>query len=196
MLIQTATIARKLQRLLRLQSLPDSVLAAETVPVILVEDVSAPLSDEDRGCHGAQSAGAVAAENPILALVRVGAPATYDLTVSEIWVQTDTTQIITISTPTDGIAGLTASPNTQFTDQELPGRPTSQLGSDTQIGIPAGRVWWNARVLANEPKRIPVDVRIGTVGIQDDLTSIMVAGVTVNTRIAVAFTWTESSPQG
>jgi len=195
-LIQDPTPVRKLQRGLRLTGLPDGVLAPEIVGVILLEDFSAPLSDVERGCRGSASAGAVAAENPLVALVRVGAPATYDLVVTEIFFTSETTQVVFVRVPTAGIVGLAVSGNSSFTDFELPGRPTSQLGTDTQVGVPAGRNLWEGRVIANTQVSLKTEIRIGTIGQGSNLTSLMIAGVTVNTILRGGFKWTESSPQG
>jgi len=195
-LIQNPSIARKLQRFLRLVDFPDSVLAPETVSVILVEDLSAPLSDIDRGCMGGSSVGPVAAENPIIVLVRVGAPAPYDLTVHEVHFSTPDTQIVSLSVPTAGVTGLAVSSLTSFTDFELPGRPTSQLGLDTQVAIPANRNLFSVFALANTLYRIPLDIRIGTIGQASELTSLMISGLTVNTTLRGGFKWTESAPLG
>ncbi len=195
-LIQNPGPTRKLQRALRLTELPDAVLAPELVGVILVEDLSAPLTDIERGCHGAVNRAAVAAENSIIVLVRVGAPAEYDLKVTEIFFTTDTTQLIFIRVPTVAVVGLSVAPNTTFTDQNLPGRPTSQLASDTQVAIPAGRNIWIGRVLANTPVRIKTDIRIGTIGRGEDLTSIMIAANAQNNELTGGFVWTEAQPEG
>jgi len=195
-IIQSPSIGRKLQRLLRLTSLPDSILAPETVPVILVEDVSAPLDDIERGCMGVGSNGAVAAENGIVVLTRVGAPATYDLRVTEFWVSSPTTQNLILGVPTAGVVGLTASGNTSFTNGEIAGRPTSQLGFDTQVAVPAHRVLWEGQVLADTTFRMKIDHRIGTIGIGSDLTSLMIAAATQNTLMRAGFKWTEALPQG
>jgi len=196
MLIQTPRLSRKLQRALRLTSLPDSVLAPETVSVIVVEDLSAPLSDEDRGCMGSVAPGATAAEFPLALLVRVGAPAQYDLVVTAVNITTLQTQSVAIVIPTVAVVGLSASTNKSFTDLGIPGLPSSQVASDTQAAIPANRVIWQALMQADEPIRVPLKVRIGTIGDGNNLTSIMVNGQTVNTQIIVSWEWTESAPQG
>jgi len=195
-LIQNPTIGRKLQRSLRLTALPDSILAPEIVGVILVEDQSAPLVEEERGCMGTTELAAVALENPIILLVRVGAPAPYDLTVKAAHFSTTTDQILQLSVPTVAVVGLTVAGDTQFTDMELPGRPASQLGRDTQVGVPTRRTIWQGFCLANTPYRIPLALRIGTIGKGSNLTSLMIAGITVNTTLRGGFEWTESVPQG
>jgi len=195
-LIQNPSIGRKLMRALRLTSLPDSVLAPETVPVILVEDLSAPLSDVERGCMGADDESAFAAQNSIGVLVRVGAPASYDLTVTAVHFSSPTAQAVRLIVPTAGVVGLTVSAQTSFTDFNIAGRPTSQMGRDTQIGVPAGRILGQYLILADTHYRIPVNIRIGTIGQGDDLTSLMIAALTVNTDLTFGFEWTESLPLG
>ncbi len=195
-LIQNPSIGRKLQQRLRLTNLPDSVLAPETVAVILVEDASAPLSDIERGCLGSSAAGAVAAENPIVALVRVGTPAVYNLTITKLWFNSTTDQLIRIIQPASDITGLTVSGNTSFSDFELPGRPTSFLGFDTRVGAPSGRILWDFEVLARTTYMIESRIRLGTFGIGPQLTSLVIAGNTVNTVLRGGFEWTESDPLG
>jgi len=195
-LIQTPGPGRKLQRGLRLTSLPDSVLAPEMVGVIIVEDFSAPLTDIERGCHGAVNRSAVAAENSLIALVRVGAPAEYDLKVTKIFFSVQTTQIVHVRVPTAGLTGLTVSANSTFTEQSLNGRPSSQLASNTQVGIPAGRDVFLGRVMLDTVIQLDVEIRIGTIGRGDDLTSIIIAADSVNTGLTGGFVWTESDPQG
>lgn len=194
--IQVSRLARKLQRSLRLTHLPDSILSLETVPVIVVEDLSAPLEDEDRGCMGASTVAAVAGENSIVVLTRVGAPAEYDLVINSIAVSSPTTQQIIIAKPTAGVVGLFVSGNTNFTNFTIPGRPSSQLGLDTQIGLPPHSVLAIYEILAQTTYLIPLKVRIGTFGDGQDFTSLMVAAPTVNTQLSVGFNWTESAPQG
>jgi len=194
-LIQTATIARKLQRRLRLTHLPDAVLAPETVSVIVVEDLSAPLSDEERGCMGAARQGAVAAENSIITLVRVGAPAAYDLVVTQIMFSVSADGLIMVRKPTAGLAGLTAV-LPSFRDFSTPGNPTSQLGRDTQVAIPAGTDLWRGQVLASTTYRLEVDLRLGTVGDGVGNASVMIATEAVNVTLTGGFEWTESPPQG
>jgi len=195
-LIQVSRLARKLQRSLRLTSLPDSVLAPETVSVIIVEDLSAPLSDEERGCMAAGGAGAVAAEFSLLALVRVGAPAEYDLTVTGMHFSSTTAQQIRLIVPTAGILGLAASANTQFTDFNTPGRPTSQFGIDTQVAVPVGRVLLRYEIEASVTYRIPLQLRLGTFGIGPQLNSLIMVAMTANTLLLGGWEWTESAPQG
>ncbi len=195
-LIQNPSIGRKLQQLLRLTSLPDTVLSPETVPVILVEDVSDPLLGDGRGCMGTARRNAVAAENAIVVLVRVGAPASYRLKVTKVWFSSPTTQRLILAVPTAGVLGLTPSGSTSFRDFNLPGRPASQLGTDTQVAIPARRDLWSGLVLANTTIVLPVNIDIGTIGQADDLTSLMIVANTQNTDIDAGFEWVEDAPKG
>lgn len=195
-LIQNPALGRKLQRSLRLIELPDAVLAPEIVGVVLLDDLTGPLSDEDRGCAGISGVAPVAAEFAIVTLIRVGAPSAYDLKVTRVHLWSDTTQTIRIAVPTVAITGLVVSGNTSFRDFTLPGRPTSQVGGDTQVLIPAGRELYTIRVLADVTVFVDVDIRIGTIGDPGDLTGLMVAAETANTRLNAGFDWTESAPQG
>lgn len=195
-LIQNPSIGRKLMRALRLTSLPDSVLAIETVPVILVEDLSAPLADIERGCAGTANIGAVVGENSFVSLVRVGAPATYSMIVRKVWFSLNTTDRITIGIPTAGLTGITANPNTSFLDLELAGRPTSQLGIGSDVAIPAHRAVWRGRVLANTTYKFKVNIKVGTIGLGDSLTSVFIVAEAQNLGITAGFEWVEGPPEG
>jgi len=195
-LIQSPNIGRKLMRSLRLTAQPDVVLAPETVGVILLEDLSAPLSDIERGCMGSEFQAAVAAEFGIVVLTRAGAPATYDAIVTAVTLMSTANDVLEISVPTAGVVGLTTSANTIFTDLELPGRPTSPLGTDTQVAVPARRILMRVQVLALTFVRIPLNIRLGTIGVGSELPALMINATTVNQSIRAGFEWTEGSPQG
>lgn len=195
-LIQNPGPGRKLQRSLRLSGLPDSILAPEIVGTILLEDLSAPLTEESRGCIGMVQASGLVAENAIVALVRVGAPAPYELTVTKLLISTPTSQEVRVIVPTAGVFGLAVSTSTSFTDFELPGRPSSQLGSDSQAGFPTGRNLFRFTMPGDELLQIPVNIRIGTIGVADELTSIVIGAVTQQTILRAGFEWTESAPLG
>ncbi len=195
-LIQSPTIGRKLQRNLRLTELPDSVLAPEIVAVIIAEDLSAPLGDQERGCMGSVTVQAVAAENSIVVLTRAGAPAGYDLRVTAVSWTSPVTQLIRLTMPTVAVTGLVLTTNTGFTDFTLPGRPTSPLGGATPVATPAGRILFQGRIEQDTTFRLPVDIRLGTIGDGNDFTSLMVVAVTANTVLRASFEWTESAPQG
>ena len=191
-LIQSSSIVRKLQRALRLTGLPDSILAPETVPVIVVEDLSAPLVEESRGCYGVATQGSIVAENGICALVLRGIPAPYDLVVTKVSFTTDTTQIIRLIRPTVTLAGFTIVP-TNFADFGLPGAPTSILQRDTAVGLPAGVDIKRYFVQADTVVEIDLNIRL----FGADLLNILAIGAeTVNTVLIACFEWTESSPLG
>lgn len=195
-LIQVPDIGRKLQQKLRLTFFPDSVLAIETVPVIVVEDLSATPDDVSRGCMGSDRAGPVVAEFPIVGLFRIGDPPTYALRVTKIHMSSDIAMPVQIVVPTAGLSGLTLSTNTSFTDFNTPGRPTSRVGFDTQAVAPAGRDLFVATLLADTTLIVDVDIRLGSFGVNDDLNSLMVIGSSFNARLRAGFEWEETPPLG
>lgn len=196
MLIQTPEISRKLQQGLRLTGLPDAVLAPEIVGVILLEDYSRNPGDIARGCMGATRRAPVAAEFSMMALVRVGDPPTYDLLATECHFSTDTDQIITLDIPTAELTGMATTTGTSFTDLGITGRPTSQVQTDTKAAIPGSRTIRRYSVLANTTYRVPLDIRIGSIGIAGGLNSIVMVCQTANTALVGGFNWTEASPLG
>jgi len=191
-LIQNPAIGRKLQRNLRLTQLPNGILAEETVPVILVEDYSAPSNEIERGCMGAANQAPVAAEQSIVALVLAGVPALYTLTVTKVTLSSDVNVTASIIAPTEATVGLTQVSNTHFTDFSIPGRPASFLGKDTAVGgVSGGMVMWQERVLADTPVVVPVRIVVG-----GEFASLLVEANGNQTRLAVSFEWTESVPLG
>ncbi len=199
-LIQNPTPTRKLQRALRLTELPDAVLAPELVGVFIVEDLSGPFAEESRGCAGSITQPGVGGQFPMGVLTRVGAPAAYNLTVKRIMVSaaSGTFAAIVVGMPTAGVIGLTASDDTGFTDFQLPGRPSSQLGFDTPVALPAHRRLYAFDLIASRLAIIETDIRIGTIGEAPgtDFTSLMVASITASVGIRVSFDWVESVPLG
>jgi len=194
-IIQNPSTGRKLQRGLRLTSLPDSVLAPEIVGVVLLEDWSEPLGDIERGCTGAVTVPAIALENPAVTLVRVGLTNAYTFLVTRLWFSSSSTQRIRVVQPT-ALAGQTPTGNTAFTDFGLPGRPTSQLGFLNQVGVLAGRQLMVAHIVADTTYRFDVQYRIGHFGDGLVLTALAIVGDTVNTDLAGGFDWTESPSLG
>lgn len=194
-IIQDPTTSRKLQRGLRLTSLPDGILAPEIVGVVLLEDWSEPLGDVSRGCTGVGAIGATALENSHITLVRVGLGDPYDLVVTRLWFSSTTTQEIRVMQPT-ALSGQSAQTNTSFSDFSIPGRPTSQIGALSQVGVVAGRRLLSARVLADTTYRFEVKYRLGTFGDGVVLTALVIAAATVNTDLFAGFDWTEASPLG
>jgi len=192
-LIQNPSPVRKLQRGLRLTELPDGVLAPEIVGVILLEDYSDPLSDISRGCYAATRQVAVAAEFSLITLQLAGTPAPYDLVVSAVHFVTNGVALVSIMAPTVALAGLTTLGG-QFADRTIPGQPTSTFGRDTQAAIPAGRRFFQTRVAAEDPQRIPLDTRLGDGELGAD--SLMFVSDTANIELVAGFEWSESEPQG
>ncbi len=197
-LIQTSTIGRKLQRSLRLVELPDAILAPEIVPVILVEDATAPLSDEERGCMGSSGIGPVALENPFVGLTRAVAPSdTYDLRVTEAHVSSTTAGELIVAIATEDFAtAMAVSGQTSFDDMEIPGRPSTLMGVDTLVGLPNHRTIVTIQAIANTTYRVPLDLRIGRLGLGDSLVGVFVGAETVNVQIRGGFRWTEGPSLG
>ncbi len=194
-IIQDPTTGRKLQRGLRLTSLPDSILASEIVGVVLLEDWSSPIGGFERACTGNAVQGAVALENPHITLVRVGLGIPYELVVTRVWFSTTTSQRIAIRQPS-ALAGQVASTDTSFTDFGVPGRPSSQVGTLSQVGATAGRRLFSGNVIADTIYRFDVRYRLGTFGDGVVLTALAIIGETVNTLLTAGFEWTESPPLG
>jgi len=193
-LIQTPGPGRKLQRGLRLTALPDSILGPELVGVIIVEDFSAPLSDISRGCVGSEGVAGAAAEFPVISMVRVGNPAPYEQVITAVHFSSAADQIIRILRPSAAVLGIVISSDTGFTDFNLPGRPTSQLGSFSAVAIPAGQILFSLEILAGVFYRIPVDIRMGTVAGFGN--ALLIVGLTPQTVIRGGFEWTESDLLG
>jgi len=194
-LIQDPTSARKLQRGFRLIELPDSVLAPEIVGVVLLEDWSEPLGDVARGCTGSAAVGPTAAQNPHVTLVRVGLGNPYELVVTRLWFSSTTSQRIIVVQP-NALSGQAASVDTSFTDFGLPGRPSSQVGSLTQVGLTTGRRLMDGNILADTIYRFKVKYRLGTFGDDVGLTALAIVGGATNTQLIAGFDWTESPPLG
>ena len=193
-LIQDPGPGRKLQRGLRLTSLPDAILAPEIVGVIILEDYSG--SDIALGCSGAATAGSVAAEFPMISLSRVGGLSGYDLIVTAFHFSTLSNQRMALVAPTVALAGMTASPEKNFDDLGVPGQPTSELGFDTQVAIPAGQFIRRAACLASTSYRWPLNIRIASEAEGAGRSSIFIVGELVNSTIFGGFEWTEGPPLG
>ncbi len=192
-LIQSPVPARKLQEGLRLTELPDGVLAPELVGVILVEDFSAPLSDIERGCMGTEVVTAAAGQLPIVALVGVGDPRPYDLVVTEFHFSCATQTFIQLVRPSVELTGLQVSGETSFVDFNLPGRPTSQLNTNSVAALPAGFNLWQGDAEIDVIYRVPLEIRLGQPPIDN---SLVIGGNAVAGQIRGGFKWTESPPQG
>ena len=193
MLIQSPTIARRLQQFLRLTNLPDSILGPEIVGVVVVEDLS-QTGDQVRGCSAGTVVNAVAAEAPFFALIRIG-PSGLDVVVNRLIFASSTAQNITVRRAAV-IAGVTQVAGT-FDDLDLPGRPTSFFGQDTAVGLPAGTDFQVYRIEANQPQVIEVNIRLGNDEIDPPgIGGIVIGGLTVNTDLIGGFGWVESEPRG
>lgn len=196
-IIQNPTIGRKLQRALRLTELPDSILAPEVVATISVEDLTAPLSDIERGCAGSLDIGGVVAEFPLFGLVLVGNPPSYDLKVTALTISVSSDTILRVARARQAILGLTATTDTGFTNFGIPGRPASQLGSDTVAVLPTMDQLFRFRVLASTPVRVPLDFRLGGPDPVTNFSNVLlvIAGAT-NIIMTGSFEWTESELLG
>lgn len=193
-LIQTSVIARKLQQFLRLTELPDSLLAPDVVAVIVVEDLSDPLTGDARGGVGVTRQNAVVAENSMVALTRVSNQ--YRLTLNKIFINTDTAQLISVIAASPPLTGMTPSINTSFTDMKTPGRPSSILSLDSKVAVPPGRQLWRSRILASTPVTVEIALDVGAPDDELPLTDVVVVGEALNTALTVGFAWTESPPLG
>jgi len=189
-LIQSPNIARKLQRSLRLTELPDSILAPEAVAVILVEDLTDPLGDIERGCAGAAGVAAVAAE--FGQIVLSADTANIDVVVTKMWAASLVDTTIRLSRPTVAHTGLTGLATT-FRDFSTPGAPTSSFATDTKAVLPAHVTIKRIEMLANTNVELLLDFRLGPLLVDN---SIMLSGENANTVIRGGFEWTERDPQG
>lgn len=192
-LIQTPDIARKLMRGLRLTTPPDSVLAPETVSVIIVEDYSAPLTGVSFGCFGSVTQAPIAAEFSLVTLRRIPQ---MRVKVTKVHVGVDTDTTILISNPVDGVAGLVVSANTQFTDFSVPGRPSAVMGSDTQVAIPTRRDLIRIPALAGVTYSIELDIDLGDPNVAPADDMIMAAAGLVNARLDCSWEWIEGPVLG
>ena len=196
MIIQSPDIGRKLQRQLRLTELPDSLLAPDVVPVILVEDLSAPLVGTAFGCVGAEIQSSVVGEFPMITLTAFGP---YQCTVRRLNLSANTTMILTIAVPTVSLVGMTTSPNTSFNNQGIAGRPASILGTDTKVAIPARRDLYVMRLLANTVWEFEVDIDLaGSNDTPGEVpgSNIMIFSEVANTAISAGVDWVESESLG
>lgn len=191
-LIQSPSIVRKLMRSLRLTSLPDGVLAPETVPVIIVEDLSDPLSDVSRSCGGAVNRAAVAGEQSHIGLIKTSDD--YDLIVTDIFLSGTANQSLEIGLPLENLLGLTTSGESAFLDRDTPGRPSTIIGSDTAAALPSHTAIWRGIVLGNTIYHLKVKIRLG--GDLPGRRSIMILANSTNTILEGGFWWSESDPEG
>lgn len=193
MLIQSPDIGRKLQQGLRLTSLPDSVLAPETVPVILVEDYSQPLIGTSFGCTGAVNVVAVGGEFSFITLER---RPQMRCKAGRVNVSTQTNQILTIGAPTVDLTGITLSNSKSFTDFSVPGLPSSLFGFDTAVALPANVNLYLWQALAGTRYEFLLGLDLGNPDRQTGGTSLIIGCNTVNTTLTGGFDWVESEELG
>jgi len=189
-LIQIPDYALKLQRRLGLTNLPDSVLATETVSVIIVDDLTQ--RGTAKKCMGTATILSAVGELPLVALQHATPPGerrAYDLTLTKITVSADNTQTIVMALTGAAIPGLGAPVlDTSFMDLDQIGRPASILATDSIVALPARREFLRMDVRADEPFAVPLDLFYG-LGIFQN--RIFVAGTVGNRGISATFEWTE-----
>jgi len=193
-LIQTSEQGRKLQQGLRLTSLPDSVLAPEIVPVIIVEDYSAPLLGTSKGCTGAVVIPISALNFSLVVLRR---PTSIRVNVNRVIVSSATPQQIQITMPTALPVTAAIATDKVFTDFNTPGRPSAVFqGDNTSAVILPGRILYRFRLLANTPAVIPMDILLGHPDVDPRFSEFMINTTLINTDLAISLDWTESPPLG
>ncbi len=189
-LIQIPDYALKLQRRLALTNLPDSVLATETVPVIIVDDLTQ--RGTAKKCMGTANILSAVGELPLVALEHATPPGerrAYDLTLTKIWVSTDNNFTVVMALTGAALPGLSAPvADTSFLDLDQAGRPATILATDSIAALPARREFWRGTVKNNEPLSVPMDLFYGLGVFQN---RIFVAGLTTNRALDVTYEWTE-----
>ncbi len=194
--IQDPTIGRSLQRGLRLTALPDSILAPEVVPVIVVDDYTTGRFGEiERACTGFHGQAAVAGENAHVSLQR-----------SAIGTEVIVTRITLdpggaagrffIGRITAANPGGAVSTETSFDDFNTPGKPSAQMIVGTVLpgGLPALDIMYQIVLIGNTHTQIPVYIRLGAPGLNAALLWVnhQTAGVAAN----IGFNWIERPPLG
>jgi len=194
-LIQRPGPTRKLQQALGLTHQPDGILGPEIVGVILLEDLSEPLSDVERGCMGGGSQAAVALENSFIALTRQLANPRGTIRITGAFISTSVDMRVMIRTPTVDLTGMTDIP-ASFTDRKIAGAPSTLFQRDTTVGLPTGGQLWRGLVLANTPVQISLAVKLGNLADGTGRSSILIGCETVNAELSGGFYWTEADPPG
>lgn len=189
-LIQTPDIGLKLFRRYRLEVQPDSVLAPEIVPVVLVDDISA--AQIGRKAYGFGDQAAVVGQLGECVLVNNSRGNTH---VTAVTITSSGSPVIfDLVRPTVGISGLASSGSTSWAEGDTPGRPTNPVGIRTVAAHPAHRVLNRIR-LDNASVRLPLDYYLG-VGVGAGQRTIAVFCQTANQIVRVSWEWTELQPQG
>lgn len=198
MLVQDPSIGRALQRSLRLTSLPDSLLAPEIVPVILVSDLSegTPFGDVERSAAGFATIGAVAAENGHISLRRPGAGIEVIIKKLTFDIGSPAARIVfgTIGAAIPG--GTTASPETAWQDFNIAGKPSAVLEQGTVLNaaLPAIDIMWEWIIPANTTRSMNVNIRLGVPGTVRE--TFWTHCATVNQTHRMGMEWIERPPLG
>ena len=198
-IMQVPDIALKLYRRFRLESVPDSLLAPETVPVVIVEDlVGYNITGGERECRGSTGQGAIIAEFALSGLVNFNPNAVIKAT--GVWLSSTTSQLMTLLRPTVGIVGMTNSSDKSFMDFRISGEPQASVQRQSIVALPAGRAMWELRILAETPIYIPLDItldrsEVSPMGAMPDR-AVLVACSVANTNLFVSWEWTEGAQEG
>ena len=198
-IIQVPDIALKLYRRFRLESVPDSLLAPETVPVVIVEDlVGYNISGAERECMAGLGQGATVAEFSIVGLVNFNP--NEEIRVTGVWLSSSSTQMLSLLRPTAGIVGMANSPDKSFVDFRIGGEPEASVQSQTIAVIPPGRLMWVGRVLPDSPVYVPLDLtlkksEVSPMGAMPGRAILAVAN-TANSGLFVGWEWTEGIQEG
>ena len=198
-IIQVPDIALKLYRRFRLESVPDSLLAPETVPVVIVEDlVGYNITGAERECRGSSGQAATVAEYSISGLVNFNPNA--GIRVTGVWLTSTTAQLMTLLRPTAGIVGMVNSTDKSFMDFRIAGEPQASVQKQAIVALPIGRALWQLSVLATTPIYIPLDVtlkksEVSPMGAMPDR-AILAMTTVANTNLDVCWEWTEGAQEG
>ena len=198
-IIQVPDIALKLYRRFRLESVPDSLLAPETVPVVIVEDlVGYNVTGAERQCRGSTDQGSTIAEFAISGLVNFNVNA--EIKVTGVWISSQTTQRWTLLRPTAGVVGMANDPDKSFVDFRIEGEPEASVQKQTIIALPPGRAMWTGMVLADTLVYIPLDLtlkksEVSPMGAMPG-SAILALCELANTNQFVAWEWTEGVGEG
>lgn len=160
MIIQTVDPGRSLQRLYRLQRMPDTTLAPEIVPVVIVNDLAtvSPWDQPDRRPGVAYTLiTAAAGEFPIIALV---APPQTDVEITRVVISSATAGIVRIRRPLATLTGLGATSTPAWNDGELAGRPSTFVQADSVAALPTGRTMFLSNIAANQTLIVPISIRV------------------------------------
>ena len=192
-IIQVPDIALKLYRRFRLESVPDSLLAPEIVPVVLVEDLSEYMVEgTGRRCMGHTTVSAVLAERGFAILGNVGEETRVRVSHVTMHVNTPTTIDILAHTQTS----IAIAPGTKaFLDRRVRGAPQSTIGFGAEAVPPVGIIIWSGSLTSKDPRRIPIGMLLGS-GEFAGNSRIVVIAANENVGFSVTFEWVEGIPEG